>query len=179
MTTGREKLPHETPLGIVTEEATFFLTVCTRERGSTVLVEQNRPSMILDAVRQRNEGGIWFASVFLVMPDHVHGLIRFHHPSHPMEKAVLDFKRWTARLTGFHWKKDFFDHRLRNEESAREKADYILMNPVRAGLVRTPEDWPHRWVASEGWGWRDGPVGNRVLPSGFRIRRRRREGVCR
>ena len=28
-----------------------------------------------------------------VMPDHVHALIRFHHPEHPMRKAVLDFKR--------------------------------------------------------------------------------------
>jgi len=152
VTAGRKKLPHETPLGIVTEEATFFLTICARDRGSSILTDQNRNIEILDAVRRRHEEGVWFASVFLVMPDHVHGLIRFHHPSHPMEKAVVDFKRWTARVGEFLWKKDFFDHRLRNEESAREKADYILMNPVRAGLVQTPEAWPHRWVASEGWG---------------------------
>jgi len=39
--------------------------------------------------------------------------------------------------------KDFFEHRLRSDESAQEKSDYILVNPVRAGLVPKPEDWPY------------------------------------
>jgi hypothetical protein len=43
------------------------------------------------------------------------------------------------------WQDDFFEHRLRNDESARQKADYILANPVRKGLVSRAEDWPHVW----------------------------------
>jgi hypothetical protein len=31
---------------------------------------------------------------------------------------------------------------LRRDESRREKADYILQNPVRKNLVARPEDWP-------------------------------------
>ena len=32
-------------------------------------------------------------------------------------------------------------------ESFREKADYVLSNPVRAGLVERVEDWPYVFIA--------------------------------
>jgi hypothetical protein len=41
----------------------------------------------------------------------------------------------------------FFEHRLQGDESLDEKAGYILENPVRAGLVAKPEDWPYRFVS--------------------------------
>ena len=66
-----------------------------------------------------------------------------------MEKAVKDWKRWVARSMGVVWQPGFFDHRLRGEESVREKADYILANPVRAGLVKNWQDWPHRWMPDD------------------------------
>jgi len=47
------------------------------------------------------------------------------------------------------WQLDFFEHRLRREESLREKADYILANPVRAGLVARSEDWPFIYFGHE------------------------------
>ena len=53
------------------------------------------------------------------------------------------WKEWTAKDLGIQWQDDFFEHRLRREESRREKADYILANPVRAKLVSRSEDWPY------------------------------------
>jgi len=41
-----------------------------------------------------------------------------------------------------HWQKGFFDHLIRHGESYSEKWEYVRQNPVRAGLVGTPEDWP-------------------------------------
>ena len=38
--------------------------------------------------------------------------------------------------------RDFFEHRLRDHQSRREKADYILQNPAREKLVARAEDWP-------------------------------------
>jgi len=60
-------------------------------------------------------------------------------------KAIRDWKHWLAAKAGVRWQTDFFDHRLRHDESFAEKAAYILANPVRAGLVTRWEDWPHRW----------------------------------
>jgi len=33
-------------------------------------------------------------------------------------------------------------HRLRHDESRRQKADYILESPVRRNLIARSEDWP-------------------------------------
>ena len=41
------------------------------------------------------------------------------------------------------WQKGFFDHVIRSEESYAQKWVYVRDNPVRAGLVRSAEDWPY------------------------------------
>jgi REP element-mobilizing transposase RayT len=42
----------------------------------------------------------------------------------------------------FRWLTDHWDRRVRSAESYEEKWQYFLNNPVRAGLVTKPEDWP-------------------------------------
>ncbi len=39
------------------------------------------------------------------------------------------------------WQRDFWDTQLRRNENYEEKWDYVLENPVRAGLVSKSEDW--------------------------------------
>jgi hypothetical protein len=56
--------------------------------------------------------------------------------------VVSKWKEWTAKDLGVAWQRDFFEHRLRRDESRREKADYILRNPGRKNLVSRPEEWP-------------------------------------
>ena len=59
-----------------------------------------------------------------------------------MKLVVNKWKEWTAKELGLVWQRGFFEHRLRQEESRREKADYILQNPVRKKLVARPEECP-------------------------------------
>jgi REP element-mobilizing transposase RayT len=56
---------------------------------------------------------------------------------------VERWKRYAARKAQVTWQRDFFDHRLRHDESFIEKASYIRLNPVRAGLTVRTEDWPY------------------------------------
>ena len=76
------------------------------------------------------------------MPDHVHALVAF-----PKVESLLSvvrvWKGYQAKRLGIEWQVGFFDHRIRSNESASEKRAYILMNPVRAGLVARAEDWPY------------------------------------
>jgi hypothetical protein len=100
------------------------------------------------------------------MPDHVHGLICF--PSdQDLQRVISDWKRYIARNTGIRWQRDFFDHRIRNEESLAEKWNYIVQNPVRASLVTSAEEWPYVWFGRDGIG-RDrspsGPIARNVCP---------------
>ena len=84
------------------------------------------------------------------MPDLVYGLLSFLPSPHSLLETIRLWKRWTARQLGVGWQRDFFEHRLRSDESRRDKADYILANPVRKGLVKEPREWP--WVlVPDGW----------------------------
>ena len=44
------------------------------------------------------------------------------------------------------WQEESFDHVLRTDESFLEKQEYIRQNPVRAGLVTSPEDYRWLWI---------------------------------
>ncbi len=47
---------------------------------------------------------------------------------------------------GAVWQDESFDHVLRGDESLQETIEYIRQNPVRKGLVETPEDYQWLWV---------------------------------
>jgi REP element-mobilizing transposase RayT len=79
----------------------------------------------------------------LAMPDHLHALMGFPGEK-SMKPVIAALKSWVAAKEKVNWQRDFFDHRLRSWESGAEKANYIRMNPVRAGLVANPEDWPYQ-----------------------------------
>jgi len=42
------------------------------------------------------------------------------------------------------WQPGFFDHILRNDESYSQKWQYVYENPVRTGLVESPDQWPYQ-----------------------------------
>lgn len=75
------------------------------------------------------------------MPDHLHALVGIAGED-SLTKLIRDFKRVTARLARIQWQRNFFDHRLRHDESLREKEDYIHENPIRAELISAGEFWP-------------------------------------
>jgi hypothetical protein len=143
---GRKKLPHEVPLWIDPQREVYFLTVNCQPRGMNHLAKPDIAGPLLESVRFRNEGFIWFAHLFLLMPDHVHALISFPPSERTVRETVTFWKRWTARQLGIKWQRDFFEHRLRSNESWREKADYILQNPVRKGFVKEAKEWPYVFI---------------------------------
>ncbi len=141
----RTRLPHEVPLWVDPQKEVYYLTINCRLRGVCQLTEPPISKAVLDGVAFRQVSGLWFAHLFLLMPDHAHGLVSFPPSQRTLLGVVSDWKRWTSRHLGTQWQEDFFEHRLRNDESARDKADYIFANPVRKGLVAHPQDWPYVW----------------------------------
>jgi len=79
------------------------------------------------------------------MPDHLHGLIGVDGRD-SLSQLVRDYKRITAKMAGVQWQRNFFDHRLRHDESLAEKFAYICQNPMRAGLVHNEQDWPYVFI---------------------------------
>ena len=86
---------------------------------------------------------------WVVMPNHVHAVIETVH-GHPLPGIVKSWKAFTAAKAnallnrrGRFWQPDYFDRYIRNERHLAAALHYVEANPVRAGLVPTPSDWPH------------------------------------
>lgn len=62
-----------------------------------------------------------------------------------MKRTVANFKEHTAKRAAIDWQRDFFDHRLRDQNALQQKARYIRQNPVRANLTSIASAWPYIW----------------------------------
>lgn len=153
----RKKLPHDIPLWLHLEDAVWFVTICAVPRGKNQLCHREIAERLFETVSFRNERGDWFVRLALLMPDHVYLLVSFP-PEVVMRRIIAQWKEITAKRLAIRWQRDFFDHRLRHDESLREKEDYIRSNPARAGLVSSGDDWPYVWTP-----WEGAPSG-RALP---------------
>ena len=140
----RRRLPHAVP-SWVPDGSLYFITLVCTVRGVNQLARADTARVLRDSLRLRQECGQWQVSLALLMPDHLHALIRFN-PERGIQRTVLDWKRYTAKAGRIEWQQDFFEHRVRNEAACQDKWQYIMFNPVRAGLVKTPEEWPYVWA---------------------------------
>ncbi len=99
---------------------------------------------VLDAIQQGADSS-YQLHAWVVMPNHVHLLIT---PMAPIPKFMQQLKGSTARKAnqllrreGPFWQDESYDHLVRNSREFGRIESYIVKNPVRAGLVRSPEDF--------------------------------------
>lgn len=145
----RRTLPHLEVAG-----RSYFVTWNTLN-GSRL--SPGERSITLDCVKHFH-GQRYRVGIAVVMPDHVHMIFR------PLEREATAY--WTlAELlkgmkgvssrninkgrnrSGAFWQDESYDHLIRNEDDWREKWEYILLNPVRDGLVLKPEQYAWLWIA--------------------------------
>ena len=137
----RRRLCHVPPAW-VKFSSLYFITICCERRGINQLCFPKVGGDLLKSAMFYHETQRWWMDTFLLMPDHLHGLLAFPK----MEDLGTVFRMWKGyqyKQLRIEWQEGFFDHRLRSDESAEEKRQYILLNPVRAGLVARAEDWPY------------------------------------
>ena len=90
---------------------------------------------------------------YVVMPNHVHLLIT---PLAPLPEVLRRVKGRTSRESNVllgstgkpFWQHESYDHWVRGGDEFRRIQAYIENNPVKAGLVRTPEEYP--WSSASG-----------------------------
>jgi len=138
----RKWLRHEAP-DWVDSGAVFFVTINARPRGTEALLGEAGKAVISTA-QFYHEKRVWWLRLVMVMPDHLHLLVSFPEEV-AMKEQIRKFKAYLRRTISIDWQAGFFDHRLRNEAAIEEKWHYVMMNPVRAGLVDSPEKWALHW----------------------------------
>ena len=117
-----------------------FLTVCTKDRERWLA--QNSVHRALHHLWLESATA-WLVSDYLLMPDHLHLFCAPHDLKFPIEKWVSFWKDRLAKIcpAARKFQRGSFHHRLRNGESYSQKWQYVCENPVRAKLVKKPEDW--------------------------------------
>jgi len=105
------------------------------------------------------------------MPDHLHLLITVNEKM-TIEKAMQTIKGgFSYRLKkefgylGEVWQKGFSEVRVYNDEDLLEFRRYIALNPVKAGLVHAPENYPYSftYLASQKQAGAKAPIRKRAL----------------
>jgi putative transposase len=142
----RKNLTHETPHW-VPPNASYFVTPCAEPRNQNHFCHPIVGTAVLDSIRFYHEKQTWFCHLAVLMPDHIHLMVSFP-PDRILSKVIGLWRCGVARKHAISWQRNFFEHRLRYEENFQQKADCILHNPVRAGLIKQPQDWPYTWLAS-------------------------------
>jgi len=139
-----KRLPHEIPNWVPDGEV-FYITINCLHRNRNSLADTPVFEAIHESAKHYETQAHWNIHLMMVMPDHLHGLISFNNGLRGMKETCNFWKRYLTRTQGIVWQKDFFDHRIRSDAEYEEKAHYIRMNPVRAGLCQKPEDCPYTW----------------------------------
>jgi len=122
--------------------AIYFITICCQQRGINQLCDERTANVLFDTARIYHERGRWTLNLLLLLPDHLHALISTDGRD-SLSQLIRDYKRITAKLARIEWQRNFFDHRLRHDESLTEKFAYICQNPIRARLIKNEADWPY------------------------------------
>ncbi len=154
-----------------------FITFSTYQRLKIFSTDPLRDAFVEQLQLARDRHG-FLLHAWVIMPDHAHLLIRVPGDGDPnallkalklgLSKRLT--RRWKeldapilTRLvdsSGTHriWQRGGgYDRNIVSEDEFNEKVGYIHMNPVRAGLVRTPLEW--KWSSARWWGGdRDGQI---------------------
>ena len=105
---------------------------------------------------------------FTIMPNHIHVVLKpiFNKKNGETELGepangkdyfltmILEsFKKYTAHEAnkllgreGAFWQHESYDHMARNKKELLRSVNYTLMNPVKAGLTQTPEEYKWNYV---------------------------------
>ncbi len=124
----------------------LFCTVCADDRGKWVA-----QSDVMNVLQEiwRDVATAWLVGDYVLMPDHLHFIC-----SPQQISDGVSVERWTGfwkdrfakkiNQPQWRWQDGLFHTRMRSDAHYQEKLAYMRENPVRAGLVATPEVWPWR-----------------------------------
>jgi len=112
------------------------------------LQSERNATLFIDVLRSYVAARKFQLHDFVVMPDHVHLLMTVHSEM-TIEKAMQLIKGgFSYRLKkefgylGEVWQRGFSEVRIDNRQTFLRHREYISENPVKAGLAKSPEEFP-------------------------------------
>ena len=108
--------------------------------------------IICREARLLEKEGLWECLALVLMPDHLHLLVRLGQGA-DLSRVMNLFKGRSAfqinragNTKGAVWFRGFHDHLIRPDQPIPNFRNYILRNPTNAGLAKIPSDYPYLFV---------------------------------
>jgi REP element-mobilizing transposase RayT len=151
---------HRLPMSVyATTEFEYHFTICARHQGTPFLNDQ-LAEKIIESLLWTKRRYDWILFCYCLMPDHLHFVCRLTAadvryinagargvvPEGVLEhvgrfKSYTTQQAWKLGIHGELWQKSSYDRVLDWRRPFEEVCWYVLMNPVRKGLVKEPDDW--------------------------------------
>lgn len=133
----------------------FFFAVCLADRRATTLVDHIEH--LKEAWRWTQDRMPFLSPAWVVLHDHIHCIWKLppEDDNYALRWSLLkrDFTRALGKSMSVPkgnrkgergvWQRRFWEHAIRDERDLANHFAYIRGNPVRHGLVKNIEDWPH------------------------------------
>jgi putative transposase len=134
--------------------------------GPRWLSQPEIAGIVKEALHYR-DGKVFDLYAYCIMSNHVHVVFEplsrsechsdlQHSNPMPLNKIMQSLKRHTARQAniilgreGAFWQDESYDRAIRNNEECIRTVNYVLENPVKAGLVSQWEKWPWTYCRTE------------------------------
>jgi putative transposase len=126
-------------------ERIFFIT--TNLNKDEIELAEPEFRCILETIQVSRQRFGFLLCGYVLMPDHWHALLMPRFPL-TISTAMQQLKRLSSRKInklrnsrGSRWQHQFWDRFVRNSKEFAQRLEYMHYNPVRKGLVNSPEDW--------------------------------------
>jgi len=132
----------------------YHVTSATIERRN-IFDSYHTARCLVRAMKHETKQGRVDTFAFVVMPDHFHWLFRLQNEgtlSGVMNNVKSNSTRRINQFLGRQgtvWQKGYYDRAIRTDEDLKSVARYIVMNPIRAGIVENCRDyslWDVKWL---------------------------------
>jgi putative transposase len=127
---------------------TYFVTTKAWQNVSVFQVQETADVVVSKIFEYRDEGN-YLLHEFVLMPNHLH-IILTPAERASLEKSVQLIKGGSScaihKVRGNKmqiWQSGFHESSVRGWADYKRKVDYVRFNPVVAGLVEGPEEWPY------------------------------------
>lgn len=162
-------------------DATVVWTLTTRDRGTGWLNDrlhlQFRELLLHAAARDA-----LLCPAYVLMPDHIHLIWIGLEPNSDQRNAMAFLRTHLSRLIApTRLQPQPHDHVLTSEERTKQAfarfCQYILLNPVRAKLTRTPDQWSYSGCVLLGYAGAT-PFNTNYWPWFWKIFQNKRDPTC-
>ena len=125
----------------------YLVTTCCFDRKE-LFKDVVAGQIVANEIRRSDLSGTTHTIAFVVMPDHLHWLFQLQF-GQSLSRVVGIVKGRSAFYIGKKfpyvkkaWQRGYHDRAFRRMESIKATADYVIANPLRAGLVSRISDYP-------------------------------------